>query len=130
MYQLGDIIISPEFEAILRANPELRGHKDEDGCTLLHYAAHSGSFELCRLLIHIDWGLVSTADNSGWLPIHYACSGSYAETAKYLFDNYPGSINAKTANDYYPLQLLLHYNHDEESSTVDLDLLSSRTSRF
>eukprot|EP00956_Cyclotella_meneghiniana_P019062 scaffold32346_cov26-Cyclotella_meneghiniana.AAC.1 len=54
-------------------------HVDVDFPPLNSSRGNTGS----RLLIYIGWGLVSTADNSGWLPIHYACSGSYAETAKY-----------------------------------------------
>jgi ankyrin repeat protein len=76
-------------------NPEVLNETNDNGQTLLHFAAEQRSVEFIKLLVETDGGLESVmmADNFGYLPIHLACCNCNLEAAKYLHPIYPESIN-------------------------------------
>ena len=81
----------------------------EEGKTLLHIAAKFGrSPEFCSVLHELDVTLVKSVDNRGWLPFHAACKGESldTDTAKYLLNKYPESINIPDDDGSYSLHLL------------------------
>ena len=92
------------------------------GRTLLHYAAQRGrSPEFCQQLIDANPDLVKTADNNGKLPFHLACSQKNIQTAKFLYQKYPESINIPANNGHYPLHTLLLVSHrDRLEDTLEM----------
>ena len=59
------------------------------------------------MLHELDATLVKSRDIDGWLPLHWACQFGRVDTAKYLCDVYPDSINIPTTDGkQYPLHLL------------------------
>ena len=96
------------LETILKNSPDVANEVDDDGWTLLHHAARLRSPEFCRLLIDMNSNLVRTADNMGQVPFHLACSWGNVQTAKYLHNMYPESINIPDRFGNYPLHMLMN----------------------
>eukprot|EP00956_Cyclotella_meneghiniana_P015886 scaffold24692_cov67-Cyclotella_meneghiniana.AAC.1 len=107
----------PESELVLRLkstriDPGVLATTSEYGFTLLHDAAMFGrSPEFCKLLIELRPAFVETRDNYRCLPVHAACVYCNVETAKYLLEIYPESVNIAAADGSYPLHcLVIGYN--------------------
>eukprot|EP00956_Cyclotella_meneghiniana_P022751 scaffold43406_cov36-Cyclotella_meneghiniana.AAC.2 len=101
-----------QMSAILKSNADVVQEKYRTGKTLFHYAATCGrSPEFCQQLIEANPDLVKTADNNGKLPFHFACSQKNIQTAKFLYQKYPESINILADNGHYPLHMLLLASH-------------------
>eukprot|EP00956_Cyclotella_meneghiniana_P027104 scaffold60061_cov35-Cyclotella_meneghiniana.AAC.1 len=101
-----------QLSTILKSYPEVVQEKYGTGRTLLHYAGTCGrSPEFCQQLIDTNPDLVKTVDNNGKLPFHLACSQMNIRTAKFLYENYPESINIPANNGHYPLHMLLLASH-------------------
>lgn len=102
----------PESELVLKLkstsiDPEALATTDENGSTLLHIATMFGrSPEFCKFRIELRPALVTTPNNYGYLPLHYACQLCKLESVKYLLEIYPESINIATVGGKYPLHLL------------------------
>eukprot|EP00956_Cyclotella_meneghiniana_P010048 scaffold13870_cov77-Cyclotella_meneghiniana.AAC.3 len=93
----------------IQIDPEVLATTAENGLTLLHIAAGSGrSREFCKVLIDLDPTLLKALSHWGCLPVHRACGTGNMETAMYLLEIYPESINIATTHGDYPLHLLLN----------------------
>ena len=92
-----DDLSEPELVSRLKAalnDPGVLSERDGNGYTLLNIAAVYGrSPDFCQVLHELDLALVKTKDNYGWLAVHSACCNVNMDTAKYLFELYPQSIN-------------------------------------
>ena len=91
-----DNLSESELVSILKATqiePSVLSERDEKGRTLIHIAAiYKRSAEFCKLIHEQNGTLVKTTDNHGMLPMYYSCVLVNVETAKYLFNVYPESI--------------------------------------
>jgi len=58
--------------------------KDEDGLTILHWAADRGSEEMVDLIVDSFPKQINCVDNDGQTPLHYAGSCGHAEVVKLL----------------------------------------------
>ena len=116
--RVGDI---PEAELILRLeyilskNPEVVRERDGygHGRSLLHIAAGLRSVGFVKLLVELDSAPVRSRDIRGWLPFHIACMCCNVETVKYLYHEYPESIDMQDVTGDYPLHTLLSSATDE-----------------
>ena len=133
------ILVSKLKEVVLTpCNPNVLATKDDYGNTLLHYASYNSKcYELCRILHDLDPALVQTANYGGRLPIHSACFYGNVDTAKYLLQVYPESINIPNGHGFYPLHMLVHGRSPTENQLAlakfliekDSGTLSSRNLR-
>eukprot|EP00956_Cyclotella_meneghiniana_P012450 scaffold17673_cov59-Cyclotella_meneghiniana.AAC.1 len=100
-----------KLKQVTQIDPNVLATRDEHGRTLLYFAASTGrSREFCQVLHEQNGTLVKTTDNiCGMLPIHHACRAIKVETAKYLFEVYPESINIPDNEGWYPIHLLAQY---------------------
>jgi ankyrin repeat protein len=96
------------LEAILHEYPEVAHERHENGYTLLHFASLRQSPEFCKRLLDLNVDAVKSQSDIGALPIHYACRCNNVETAQYLFELYPESINVIDSNRRYPVHYLLY----------------------
>eukprot|EP00956_Cyclotella_meneghiniana_P020531 scaffold36344_cov56-Cyclotella_meneghiniana.AAC.4 len=106
-------------------DPDVLATTDDQGRTLLHIAVVSvRSPEFCNVLIYLNPALVKARDNDGWLPLHLACFYCNMESAKYLLEIYPESINIATIHSGdHPLHSLLRNSwigKDDESDVLML----------
>ena len=107
-----DNLSESELVSTLRAtqfDPSVLYRRGSVSYTLLHIAAKYGrSPEFCSVLHELDVTLVKSVDNRGWLPFHDACKGESldTDTAKYLLNKYPESINIPDDDGWYSLHLL------------------------
>ena len=92
-----------QLKSILSVNPDVVHEVDNDGCTLLHYAAMYRSDEFCKLLVELNPEAVRATDNDGYLPFHLSCYGINVEAAKYLYQLYPESIDIADSTGNYPI---------------------------
>lgn len=74
----------------------------------------------CQVLHELDPTLLRTQESDGWLPVHGACRDGRLETAKYLLEIYPDSINIATNKGQCPLHLLVNRGTEDESEVVEL----------
>jgi ankyrin repeat protein len=79
-----------------------------DGWTVLHDAACSRSPEFCQVLVEMGGGLetAKASDKFGLLPFHHACQHNNFDTAKYLYQIFPESINTPDNFGRCPLHCL------------------------
>jgi ankyrin repeat protein len=88
------------LKTIIDTNPDaarsaIVNERDRCGETLLHFAAFHRSLEFCKVLVEMDIGqeTARATNRFGCLPFHYACETHNFETAKYLYEIFPESIN-------------------------------------
>lgn len=68
----------------------LVGLRDEEGLTLLHWAADRGQVEVARHLLELDMGdklgggLINAQDRDGQTPLHYAASCAHKDLVRLL----------------------------------------------
>lgn len=68
---------------LLKKNPELCNHRDEDGLTALHWATDRDATDALKAAL--DGGcLVDAVDSSGQTALHYAVSCGHIESTKIL----------------------------------------------
>eukprot|EP00956_Cyclotella_meneghiniana_P035278 scaffold113296_cov42-Cyclotella_meneghiniana.AAC.2 len=94
------------LQKLSQINPGVFSERDENGKTLLHYAAMERSPDLCRVIHDQNDTLVKTKDDHGRLPVHYACLYGNVNAAKYLLEIYPDSIHIPNYREWYPLHAL------------------------
>eukprot|EP00956_Cyclotella_meneghiniana_P044440 scaffold318559_cov30-Cyclotella_meneghiniana.AAC.1 len=104
---LSDHELVLRLQKFSQINPGVFSERDEEGGTLLHYAAMERSPEFCRVIHDQNDTLVKTKDNDGWLPVHCACRYGNVNAAKYLLELYPDSIHIPNNNQKNPLHLLV-----------------------
>eukprot|EP00956_Cyclotella_meneghiniana_P012140 scaffold17228_cov49-Cyclotella_meneghiniana.AAC.5 len=128
-YNEGDLsesVLVSQLEAILKKSPQVVHEHDDCGDLLFHHAARRRSPEFCRLFVDIDPDLVKSASDygDGRLPLHLACATGNIETAKYLYHNYPESINIPDGGGRYPIHWLMDHTQNilprNEQSEIDL----------
>ena len=100
-----------QLNSILSKDPTVSHERDSNGYTLLHYAARYRSVEFCKCLVVSNPEAVAVQTNRmGTLPFHISCHKNNAETAKYLFQLHPESIDMPDNKLHYPIHYLLS-NH-------------------
>eukprot|EP00956_Cyclotella_meneghiniana_P011257 scaffold15837_cov49-Cyclotella_meneghiniana.AAC.3 len=128
---LSESELMSQFQAILKTNPDVATKSDDEGVTLLHHAAMYRSPDFCKLLVDRNPDLVRTAQLSGWLPFHGACSGGNVETAKYLYKIYPESINIPDMiGGFYPLNLLMDTSIEEYVEVTGIEEFGVELTQF
>jgi len=71
-------------------------------CGEIHDAAKNGDLEKVKALLKENLLLVSSKDDNGWVPLHYAAANGYKQVAALLLAN-KADVNAKSINGYTPL---------------------------
>uniref|UniRef100_A0ACD5XM18 Uncharacterized protein n=1 Tax=Avena sativa TaxID=4498 RepID=A0ACD5XM18_AVESA len=66
---------------------DLRGAKDVNGCTALHFAASKGSLESCRFLVEESEIDVNSVSKTGETPMSYAARKGNVQVMNYLLDH-------------------------------------------
>ena len=102
-----------QLKLILSANPDA-AHEIDDrdgaGQTLLHRAAGKRSVTFCKLLVEQNTEAVRVTDRCGNLPFHLSCAANNVDTAKYLYQLYPDSIDIPISiNGLYAIHVALRY---------------------
>jgi ankyrin repeat protein len=84
-----------QMRSILEKNPRVVLEQDAEGRTLLSQAALFPSPEYCKVLLEFDrtGETLRMCDVSGILPLHVACECANIDTARYLLEMHPDSIN-------------------------------------
>ncbi|KAI7817169.1 nucleotide-sugar transporter-domain-containing protein [Gamsiella multidivaricata] len=72
--------------AALKSNPNIVSHKDDMGCTMLHWTCDRGSLDKVRVLVEQYHADVNAQDAEGSTPLHYACLSGWPEIIAYLKD--------------------------------------------
>jgi len=103
---LSDHELVLRLQKFSQINPGVFSERDEEGGTLLHYAAMERSSESCRVIHEQNDTLVKTQNRHGWLPVHCACLHGNLASTKYLLEVYPVSIHIPTIYEEYPLHVL------------------------
>ena len=98
------------LKAILTTNPDVVNETNDQGVTLLNYAALHQSVEFCRLLAEGNLEAARTPDDYACLPIHNACWSHNLEVTKYLFTLYPEGINVSGEDGKYPIHCIFPIN--------------------
>src|SRR5271170_4190594 len=73
-------------------------------CGEIHEAAKKGDLEKVKALVSANHTLVSSKDDSGRTPLHWAAAGGYKELVQFLLDN-KADPRAKDSNGETPLDL-------------------------
>lgn len=60
---------------------------DENGLTVLHWAADRGHLEAAKLIISNDESVINTQDADGQSPLHYAASCGHGDVVRLLLSN-------------------------------------------
>ncbi|KAK0590610.1 hypothetical protein LWI29_029408 [Acer saccharum] len=63
--------------------------RDEEGNTLLHFAAYIGYSEGVRYLLEINSNWAFERNSKGYYPLHLACKNGYIKVTKVLFREWP-----------------------------------------
>ena len=81
----------PESAMLLAAEPGLLAWRDEDGSTLLHYAAWKGLVEVAEALLDAGAEVDAESRNGhyGGTPLHAAAHGNQAAVATLLLARAP-----------------------------------------
>jgi ankyrin repeat protein len=99
------------LQSRLKNNPRVVLKRDRHGNTLVHRAAAHSSPEYCRVLLEFDHTHeslpIGVTDGELQLPIHVACKHCNLETARYLLELHPGSINMTTTDGWNCLHWFL-----------------------
>ena len=105
-----------QLKSILEANPYVVRETDaaSSDWTLLHYAAQRRSVEFCKLLIEQNDAALMTPNIMGSLPFHISCIYKNIETAKYLFQMFPESIDIADSMGNYPIHCLLSFGEGKK----------------
>lgn len=91
--------------------------EDEDGRTIIHWAASTQNSQVIKALtptfrIHYDESASEILDNAEWLPLHILASVGNKDLLEYLLEQFPNSnINAGTNTGTTVLQLAVSKNH-------------------
>jgi len=75
-----------EVQSHLGETVELVKVKDEEGLTLLHWAADRGQADMVQLLLNRDLALLDARDGGGQTALHYAASCGHCEVVRLLLD--------------------------------------------
>ena len=84
-----DEINKSMHEWIFENNPS-----DEDGTTLLHWAAENGHLDICKSIMEENQ-VKNPKNKEGWTPLHAASKGSNTEIFKLIFH----SVHEKNPKD-------------------------------
>jgi ankyrin repeat protein len=110
---LPELELIDQLKAIINKDPGVARSAivNESGCysgTVLHDAARSRSPEFCQVLVEMGGGLetAKASDKYGLLPFHHACQHNNFDTAKYLYQIFPESINTPDNFGRCPLHCL------------------------
>lgn len=76
--------------------------RDSKGWTPLHYAAHNGLFEVCRILLDYGAECIASADNERRTPLHLAVSKGHTDIMMLLLDN-KAKVDAQDSLRWTPL---------------------------
>jgi ankyrin repeat protein len=100
------------FQMLFEQNHANKSAKDNNGNTLLHFAAQSGSLEIVKYLTkqeNIDFNILN---NDGKTPLHYAarvCGENQLEIFETLFEQHRANVSVKDKNGDTPLHLVAQY---------------------
>lgn len=75
-----------EVRTHLAESVELAELKDEEGLTLLHWAADRGQADMAELLLSRDLALLDARDGAGQTALHYAASCGHSQVVSLLLD--------------------------------------------
>jgi ankyrin repeat protein len=74
--------------------------KDNDGWTVLHWAARNGQWEVVKWLVEERGADITANDNDGWTVLHLVARSGQLEVVKWLVEKRGADITAKTNNGY------------------------------
>ena len=96
--------------------------KDENGMTVVHWAAKEGHssfidtlFDISKMAIRAN---ISGIDTSGRTPLHYAAAGGYPDIIEKLLGKKEGSLNVNTLTDEGRLSALHEAAKNNQIPTV------------
>jgi ankyrin repeat protein len=115
-----------QLEAIIQTSLTVMRERDDDGWTLIHFAAQYRSVDFIKVLVESDRGRecvgTMTIAPRGRLPIHIACIYCNFEVAKYLLSLYPESINIPDDDGYSLLHIVVQARHCTEEDREELTI--------
>ena len=101
--------------------------KDAFGDNTLHFAARSGSYELCKFIVEVAKGLDVNARNIGYYqilretPIFVAVSSGKMEIVKFLFEK-GGDLNLSTTEGNFPLHAAMYFGNSCNTGMIEFIL--------
>lgn len=96
---------------IIRRYPIIVNEKNDNGWTLLHFAADFGKFKIAKLLIKYGAN-VNDKNNSGATPLHLAVDSNSLEIVKLLLEH-SANVNEKDNNGWTSLDIIVYYDNLE-----------------
>lgn len=85
---LFDRVKEEDLVALTRfLNPENVKVRDENGLSLLHWAADRGHLDIAQFILNLDQSLVNQQDEDGQSPLHYASSCGHAALVRLLLNH-------------------------------------------